>query len=45
MIIVISQSKLLQMRNQRLWMWHTSYGSTTPTFHKYIEAMIYCLVR
>ena len=24
-------------------MWHTSYGSATPTFHKYIEAMICCL--
>jgi len=22
-----------------------SYGSATPTFHKYIEAMICCLVR
>jgi len=34
MIIVISQSKLLQMWNQHLWMWHTSYGGGTPTFHK-----------
>jgi len=45
MIIVISQSKLLQTWNQRLWMWNASYGSATPTFHKYIEAMICHLVR
>jgi len=36
MIIVISQSKLLQTWNQRLWIWHTSDGSPTPN----IEAMI-----
>jgi len=33
MIIVISQSKLLQRAG--LWIWHTSYGSATPTFHRY----------
>jgi len=27
-------SSLLQTWNQRLWMWHTSYRSATPTFHK-----------
>jgi len=35
MMIVISQSQLLQKAG--LWMWHTSYGSATPTFHKYIK--------
>jgi len=45
LIIVISQSKLLQTWNQRLWMWHTSHGSATQTFHKYIEAMICRSVR
>jgi len=45
MIIVISQYKLLQRAG--LWMWHTSYRSTTPTpaFHKYVEAVIWRLVR
>jgi len=38
MIIVISQSTLLQRAG--LWIWHTSYGSATPTFNKYIGAMI-----
>jgi len=42
-IIVISQSKLLQRAG--LWIWHTSYGSASPTFHKYFEVMICCLVR
>jgi len=23
-----------------LWMWHTSYGSATPTFRKYTELVI-----
>jgi len=39
MIIVISQSKLLQSAS--LWIWHTSYGSATSTFHKYFEAVIF----
>jgi len=43
LIIVISQSKLLQRAG--LWIWHTSYGSATPTFHEYIEAMICRSVR
>jgi len=43
MIIVISQSKMLQ--HAGLWIWHTSYGSTTPTFHKYFEMVICHLVR
>jgi len=33
MVTVISQSKLLQRAG--LWMWHTSYRSATPAFHKY----------
>jgi len=44
MIIVISQSKLLQTWNQPLRMWHTCYGSAATTFHKYFEAMICRLV-
>jgi len=43
LIIVISQSKLLQYAD--LWIWHTSYWSTTPTFHKYFEVVICRLVR
>jgi len=43
MIIVISKSKLLQRAG--LWMWHTSHGSASPTFHKYFEVAICCLVR
>jgi len=43
MIIVISQSKLLQHTD--LWTWHTSHGSVTPAFHKFVEAMILQLVR
>jgi len=43
MIIVISQSKLLQRAG--LWIWHTSYGSATPTFHKYFEVAICRLVQ
>jgi len=35
MIIVISQSKLLQRAG--LWIWHPSYGSATPTLHKYFK--------
>jgi len=42
MIIVISQSKLLQCTG--LWTWHTSYGSDTLAFHKYVEVMIWRLV-
>jgi len=38
MIIVISQSKLLQRAG--LWIWHISYGSATPTFHKHFEAVL-----
>jgi len=38
MIIVISQSKLLQPAG--LWIWHTSYGSATPAFHKNFEVVI-----
>jgi len=42
MIIVISQSKLLQVATQcvGLWTWHTSYGNATPVFYKYVEAVI-----
>jgi len=40
---VISQSKLLQRAG--LWMWHTSYGRATPTFHKYVQVVICRLVR
>jgi len=43
MIIVISQSKLLQRAGS--WMWLTCYGSAAPTFHKYIKAMICHSVR
>jgi len=43
MIIVISQSKLLQRAGSQ--MWHTTYGSATPAFHKYFEVLICCLVR
>ena len=43
MIIVISQSKLLQRAG--LWIWHTSYGTATPTFHKYFDVVICHLVR
>jgi len=25
--------------------WHTSYGSATPAFHKYFEVVICCLVQ
>jgi len=42
MIIVISPSKLLQCAG--LWIWHTSYGSATSTFHKYFEVVICHLV-
>jgi len=42
MIIVISQSKLLQCTG--LWMWHTSYGSATLAFRKQVKAMILRLV-
>jgi len=38
MIFVISQSKLLQRAG--LWIWHTSYGSTTLAFHRYIDQVI-----
>jgi len=37
LIIVISQSKLLQTWNQCLWMWHTSYGSAPPTLHNTLK--------
>jgi len=37
MIIVISQSKLLQRAGLWIWQWHTSYGSATPTFDKYFK--------
>jgi len=37
-MIVISQSKLLQRAG--LCIWYTSYGSATPTFHKYFEVVI-----
>jgi len=40
---MISQFKLLQRAG--LWLWNTSYGSATPTFHKYAEAVICRLVR
>jgi len=43
MIIVISQSKMLQRAG--LWMWLTSYGSATPTFHKIVKMVIWRLVR
>jgi len=43
MIIVISQSKLLQCAG--LWIWHRSYGSAAPTFHKYFEVVISRLIR
>jgi len=43
MIIMISQSKLLQRTG--LWIWHTSYGSATLTIHKYFEVVICRLVR
>jgi len=43
MIIVILQSKLLQRVG--LWIWRTSCGSATPTFHKYFEVVICHLVR
>jgi len=46
MIIVISQSKLLQRAGS--YVWHTSYGSATPAFHKYfeyLELVICCLVQ
>jgi len=33
------------MWNQHLWTWHTSYESATSAFHKYVEVMIYHLVR
>jgi len=42
MIIVISQSKLLQRAD--LWIWDTKYGSATPTFQKYFKVVICCLV-
>jgi len=42
-IIAISQCKLLQRAG--LWMWHTSNGSATPTFHKYIEMVIWQIVQ
>jgi len=28
-----------------LWIWHTSYGCATPTFHKYFKVVICHLVR
>jgi len=43
MIIAISQSKLLQ--RTLLWMWHTSHGSATSTFHKHVQVVICHLVR
>jgi len=33
------------MWNQRVWMWHTSYESATPAFHKYVEVVIGRLVQ
>jgi len=42
MITAISQFKLMQRAG--LWIWHTSYGSATPTFHKYFEVVIFRLI-
>jgi len=44
-LIIMISNPLLQTQNQRLWMWHTSYRSAAPTFHKYIEAVICRSVR
>jgi len=43
MKIVVSQSKRLQ--HISLWMWYTTYASATSAFHKYVEAVIWRLVR
>jgi len=44
MSIVISQSKLLQHAGLRMWL-YTSYGNTTPELHKFVEMVIWRLVR